>query len=83
MQKKSSSDYRLIVKGPKVCNGCGSWDNLQVHHKDGNHENNSPDNLEWLCVNCHSKKHKRYIPRFETSEDIDISFRFNPKFTFI
>jgi len=27
---------------------------LDVNHKDGNHENNHPDNLETLCKNCHS-----------------------------
>lgn len=28
--------------------------NLEVHHKDGNHINNSFDNLQLLCPNCHS-----------------------------
>jgi 5-methylcytosine-specific restriction protein A len=27
----------------------------QVHHKDGNVRNNSPDNLESLCIECHSR----------------------------
>lgn len=27
---------------------------LQIHHKDGNCVNNSEDNLELLCPNCHS-----------------------------
>jgi 5-methylcytosine-specific restriction protein A len=27
----------------------------QVHHKDGNVRNNSSDNLESLCIECHSR----------------------------
>ena len=29
---------------------------LQVDHKDGNHLNNEPENLQTLCANCHSIK---------------------------
>ena len=28
--------------------------NLEIHHKDGNHNNNLLDNLQLLCPNCHS-----------------------------
>ena len=31
---------------------------LQVHHIDGNHYNNSIDNLMLLCPNCHSQTDK-------------------------
>ena len=27
---------------------------LELHHIDGNHENNSKDNLQLLCPNCHA-----------------------------
>lgn len=27
---------------------------LEIHHKDGDYENNRPENLEVLCPNCHS-----------------------------
>lgn len=27
---------------------------LEIEHKDGNYQNNSEDNLELLCPNCHS-----------------------------
>lgn len=30
---------------------------LDVHHKDGNHSNNDPSNLETLCANCHRLEH--------------------------
>lgn len=44
----------------KICSKCG-YDNalaLEVHHKDRNRENNSIDNLEVLCCNCHAIEHK-------------------------
>jgi len=65
-----SQDYHLIVRGPKICAKCGTWDDLQVHHKNGNHNDNSPYNLEWLCrEKCHAKlAHKHYIPKLRRSE---------------
>ena len=30
---------------------------FDVHHKDGNHSNNSPDNLETVCPTCHRLHH--------------------------
>ena len=35
---------------------------LGVHHKDRDRKNNSIDNLEVLCPNCHSLEHRRHIP---------------------
>lgn len=43
------------------CECCGAkYDGLlrfELHHKDGNRTNNTPENYEWLCVKCHKKKH--------------------------
>lgn len=30
---------------------------LDVHHIDGNHHNNDPNNLRTLCANCHRYEH--------------------------
>lgn len=30
---------------------------LDVHHRDGNHSNDAPANLELLCANCHRLVH--------------------------
>jgi hypothetical protein len=52
----------LFNKYSDKCQKCG-WGEinpstglipLQIHHKDGNCVNNSEDNLELLCPNCHS-----------------------------
>lgn len=51
---------RVFEEQNHCCNGCGLgyWRNvkitLELEHKDGNNENNSRDNLEGLCPNCHS-----------------------------
>lgn len=39
------------------CNFNAVKEILQVHHKDGNHSNNSIGNLEILCPNCHAIEH--------------------------
>ena len=42
------------------CEEC-NFDNplaLEVHHKDRNRKNNNLDNLQLLCCNCHTIKHK-------------------------
>lgn len=45
---------------PAKCNRCG-YDKyvgvLQVHHKDRDRTNNTLDNLEILCPNCHHEDH--------------------------
>ena len=44
----------------KICERCGEnlpTAILEVHHIDGNRNNNSLDNLELLCPNCHALEH--------------------------
>lgn len=53
---------KLIKAGLKkeICECCGNTEwmgkpiPLQLHHKDGNKNNNNLDNLVMLCPNCHS-----------------------------
>ena len=42
-----------------ICKRCGLDDKrvLAVHHIDQNHFNNKPENLTWLCQNCHFLVH--------------------------
>lgn len=54
--------YRKLLKrygNPEACANCGIIDNrvLVVHHRDSDRKNNKPDNLEWLCRNCHCIVH--------------------------
>lgn len=54
---------KLIIEGYKEnkCEICGisEWNGkpitLQLHHIDGDHNNNTIDNLQIICPNCHSQ----------------------------
>ena len=47
---------KIVPPGP--CNRCGKPDAKDVHHKDGNHQNNLPENLERICRSCHTLEHR-------------------------
>jgi hypothetical protein len=58
----SANDYRTLAiqKYGLKCSSCGYEDHpaaITVHHKDRDRKNNSLDNLEVLCQNCHCIKH--------------------------
>lgn len=46
-----------------TCVGCGCSDywKLIVHHVNGNRDNNSLENLEVVCANCHCNRHSKII----------------------
>ena len=54
---------------PWVCGRCGrefnrqTLEQLTVHHRDHNHDNNPPDGSNWelLCVYCHDNEHQRLL----------------------
>ena len=54
---------------PWICGRCGrqftraNLQLLEVHHRDGNHDNNPPDGSNWelLCTYCHEAEHRRYL----------------------
>jgi hypothetical protein len=54
---------------PWICGRCArefTRENLQqltVHHKDHNHDNNPPDGSNWelLCLYCHDNEHAREL----------------------
>ena len=41
------------------CAICGKTGYTEVHHKDENPLNNSPENLVRLCKSCHAKQHRK------------------------
>lgn len=62
----------------EVCGNTGEWQGkslkLEVHHVDGNHNNNDPSNLVFLCPNCHSQTknyRNRGTSRWLTGSDLD------------
>lgn len=44
---------------PGCCNHCGKQNAKDVHHKDGNCQNNSIENLVRICRSCHVKEHRQ------------------------
>lgn len=51
--KKSKEESRSV----KNCQDCGKeHKRLELHHKDGDHGNNEPENLIVLCPSCHKKE---------------------------
>ena len=54
---------------PWICGRCArefdrsTVQQLTVHHKDHNHDNNPPDGSNWelLCVYCHDNEHSREL----------------------
>lgn len=48
---------KICPNGP--CKKCGKPAATDVHHKDGDWNNNSPTNLERICRGCHNKEHRQ------------------------
>ena len=60
-RKKATERKRPYTKYKKgYCESCGFIPNLScqldIDHIDGDHKNNSPENLMTLCANCHRLK---------------------------
>ncbi len=50
---------RSINLENKNCAFCNKNTNLCIHHKDGNIFNNYMDNLEFVCLSCHTRYHRQ------------------------
>lgn len=57
-----NGEYRNRIS-VESCIGCGDRRKflLLVHHIDGSRENNSKENLECVCANCHIIRHLRLV----------------------
>lgn len=49
--------YRELKKADR-CEICESTKNVDIHHIDGDWQNNSEQNLQALCRSCHMKAHR-------------------------
>jgi hypothetical protein len=62
MKRKARQDLRNAIAAgrvfrPSCCSDCMSSDRqIQAHHPDYS----KPFEVEWLCVKCHSKRHRKY-----------------------
>lgn len=45
----------------EACSICGESKKIDIHHIDGDYNNNSLDNLQPLCRSCHTKIHKTKV----------------------
>lgn len=54
----STRPYRKLIRKDR-CEICGTKNNLHIHHIDFDHYNNSPDNLQVLCLSHHLSLHKK------------------------
>ena len=61
LENNKQRKFRVFDEQNKACNICkikkwkGNKITFEMHHKDGNQQNFSRDNLEVLCPNCHSQ----------------------------
>ena len=67
-QREKSYRARALKMYPWICGRCAreftreSLQELTVHHRDHDHENNPTDGSNWelLCVYCHDNEHSRH-----------------------
>ena len=53
-----STLYRMMIEKDK-CSKCGATEQLVIHHKNGDHQDNHLENLQVLCASCHNSHHRR------------------------
>jgi len=72
-QKYSKS--KILDHHGRVCNNCGTTENLHCHHiipvKDNIKESYNLDNYEILCSSCHVKEHKSLRTHFRKIVSIE------------
>lgn len=74
----NSFEYEILKKRGHRCEECGNTEwiegniPLEIHHIDGNHRNNIPENVKLLCPNCHSQTKtfgcQQYVPPISDEE---------------
>jgi hypothetical protein len=75
-QREQSYREQALKLYPWVCGRCAreftreTLQQLTVHHRDHNHDNNPADGSNWelLCVYCHDNEHQRQLEATGRSE---------------
>lgn len=68
-QRETGYRERALQIYPWICGRCTreftrvNLQQLTVHHRDHNHDNNPSDGSNWelLCLYCHDNEHSRYL----------------------
>ena len=68
-QRETTYREQALKIYPWVCGRCAreftrtNLQQLTVHHRDHNHDNNPTDGSNWelLCIYCHENEHARYL----------------------
>jgi predicted HNH restriction endonuclease len=88
--EKRAAGYRAqaLKLFPWVCGRCartfaqGNLQLLEVHHKNGNHNDNPPDGSNWelLCTYCHEHEHSKLKDSAgrTATENVTPAATFNP-----
>ena len=66
--KKAQEEYKNRIG---KCEKCGNKACLELHHIDGNHENNKEENWKVLCSDCHKKFQGSTFKGFEYDYEFD------------
>jgi hypothetical protein len=76
-QREAGYREQALRLYPWVCGRCmreftrANLQELTVHHRDHNHDNNPPDGSNWelLCLYCHDNEHARYLEQHAAASD--------------
>ena len=64
--------YRKVIAKEK-CEACGASELLAIHHINFDHYDNVEENLQVLCLSCHSRLHTKARHARKRGEDIPVS----------
>lgn len=60
IDRKHNKGNKKFKPLKRICAKCSTTKGtLEIHHKDGNRNNNARSNLEYLCKSCHRKLHAK------------------------
>jgi hypothetical protein len=76
-QREQGYREQALRMYPWICGRCGreftraNVQELTVHHRDHNHDNNPSDGSNWelLCLYCHDNEHQRQLEARQAAAD--------------